>query len=97
MEDAAHQKPTFPVEHYSLEQKNSNLRGVYHMAGYVAKKCAKKTRCDTCRALLLVPASEGRADTLFAFMSLRQGQIAPPVERVVRLCQLPRGYRHGLL
>ncbi|KAH8018871.1 hypothetical protein HPB51_013551 [Rhipicephalus microplus] len=39
------------------------------MAGYVAKKCVEKTGCDTCRTLLLVPASECRADTQAAFTS----------------------------
>ncbi|XP_075726443.1 uncharacterized protein LOC142768359 [Rhipicephalus microplus] len=67
--DAACQEPTFPIEHHSLVQRNSNSRLVYHMAGYVAKKCVEMTGCDTFRALLLVPASEGTADTQSAFTS----------------------------
>ncbi|KAL3243422.1 hypothetical protein MRX96_020577 [Rhipicephalus microplus] len=69
LDDAACQEPTFPIEHHSLAQRNSNSRLVYHMAGYVAKKCMKMTGCDTCRTLLLVPASEGTADTQSAFTS----------------------------
>ncbi|KAL1443538.1 hypothetical protein MTO96_045970 [Rhipicephalus appendiculatus] len=69
LDDADCQEPPFPIEHHSLVRKNSNSRLVYHMAGYVAKKCVEKTGCDTCRTLLLVPASEGRADTQSAFTS----------------------------
>ncbi|KAL3218075.1 hypothetical protein MRX96_006055 [Rhipicephalus microplus] len=69
LDDAACQEPTFPIEHHSLVQRNSNSRLVYRMAGYVAKKCVEKTGCDTCRTLLLVPASECTADTQSAFTS----------------------------
>ncbi|KAH8033840.1 hypothetical protein HPB51_016612 [Rhipicephalus microplus] len=69
LDDAACQKLTFPIEHHSLVQRNSNSRLVYHMAGYVAKKCVEMTGCDMCHTLLLVPASEGTADTQSAFTS----------------------------
>ncbi|KAL3211112.1 hypothetical protein MRX96_036609 [Rhipicephalus microplus] len=71
LDDAACQELTFSIKHHSLVQRNSNSRLVYHMTGYVAKKCVEMTGCDTCRTLLLAPASEGTADTQSAFTSFR--------------------------
>lgn len=48
------------VDHSSLVKKNSDARLVYHMAGYVARKCVEKSGCQTCRVLPLVPPSEGK-------------------------------------
>lgn len=80
--DTVSQEQAIPVDHNSLVQKKSDSRLVYHMAGYVAKKCVEKSGCDTCRAFLLVPASEGRTHVESAFTSFcdKGGLLYPSAE-----------------
>ncbi|KAH9384414.1 hypothetical protein HPB48_026420 [Haemaphysalis longicornis] len=51
--DTVSQEQAIPVNHNGLVQKKSDSGMVYHMAGYVAKKCVEKSGCDTCRASCL--------------------------------------------
>lgn len=47
-----------PKHSYHLQRSDSRL--TYYVAGYVARKCVLKTKCQACKDQLLLPATQGK-------------------------------------
>ncbi|KAL1469034.1 hypothetical protein MTO96_041079 [Rhipicephalus appendiculatus] len=54
---------------HSYNTKRSDSRLTHYIAGYVARKCVVKTKCQVCMDQLLLPAPEGRRLNASTFTS----------------------------